>query len=106
MIWRKGGNAVPAQTTLPMLPDADLAEQFGDDLDGIRRYRLLQAVLVTGMTQREAAEESEFSERTVRNVLRAYAEGGLEALRSRRAVATRGTTAAEQALAAALEAEP
>jgi transposase len=97
---------VPAQTTLPTLTDADLAELFGDDLDGIRRYRLLHAVLVTGMTQREAAEESQISERTVRNVLRAYAEGGLEALRSRRVSSARATTPAEQALSAALEAEP
>src|SRR5262245_55622548 len=58
------------------------------------------------MTQREAAEENEISERTVRNVLRAYAEGGLEALRSRRISAARATTPAEQALIAALEAEP
>jgi transposase len=97
---------VPAQTTLPILTDEDLAEQFGDDLDGIRRYRLLQAVLIAGMTQREAAEENEISERTVRNVLHAYAKGGLEALRSRRTAATRAATQAEQALAAALAAEP
>jgi transposase len=89
-----------------MLTDEDLAEQFGDDLDGIRRYRLLQAVLIAGMTQREAAEENEISERTIRNVLRAYAEGGLEALRSRRTAASRAATHAEQALAAALAAEP
>jgi transposase len=97
---------VPTQTTLPTLTDAELAELFGDDLDGIRRYRLLHAVLVTGVTQREAAEENEISERTIRNVLRAYAEGGLEALRSRRISAVRAATPAEQALIAALEAEP
>ena len=97
---------MPAQTTLPTLTDADLAELFGDDLDGIRRYRLLHSVLVTGMRQREAAEANAISERTVRNVLRAYAEGGLEALRSRRVSALRGATPAEQALIAALEAEP
>ncbi|HET9222501.1 MAG TPA: AAA family ATPase, partial [Roseiflexaceae bacterium] len=51
-------------------------------------------------------EENEISERTVRNVLRAYAEGGLESLRSRRISAARATTPAEQALIAALEAEP
>jgi transposase len=97
---------VSAQTTLPILTDTDLAELFGDDLDGIRRYRLLHAVLVTGMTQREAAEENEISERTVRNVLRSYAEGGLEALRSRRVSGLREATPAEQALVSALEAEP
>src|SRR5262249_10820444 len=59
-------------------------ELFGDDTDGRRRYRLLHAILVEGMTQRQAAEVGQVSERTVRNVIRTYAQrGGLEALRSR-----------------------
>ncbi len=91
---------------LPTLSEEDLARFFGDDHDGPRRYRLLQAVLVVGMTQREAAEANQTSERTVRNVLRSYAEGGLEALRSRRVPRQRTGSPAEQALIAALEQEP
>jgi len=98
---------VPALPTLPVLSEEELIDLFGDDPDGLRRYRLLYAVLVDGMTQREAADANETSERTVRNVLRTYAEGGLDALRSRRAVSSqRAMTAAEQALATALAAEP
>ena len=100
------GNSVPALTTLPILTDEELLDFFGNDLDGMRRYRLLHAVLVAGRTQREAAEARQISERTVRNVLRAYAEGGLDALRSRRSPSQRGATPAEQALAEALAAEP
>ncbi len=58
------------------------------------------------MTQREAAEAHQTSERTVRNVLRSYTEGGLEALRSRRTPRQRTGSPAEQALIAALEQEP
>jgi transposase len=79
---------------------------FSDDLDAVRRYRLLYTVLVMGKTQREAAESGEISERTIRNILHAYAEGGLDALRSRRAPSQRSTTPAEQALVTVLAAEP
>jgi hypothetical protein len=58
------------------------------------------------MTQREAAQASQISERTVRNVLRAYTDGGLEALRSRRSAGQRTGSLAEQALVAALAQEP
>jgi transposase len=102
----EGGDSVHALQLLPTLSEEDLARFFGDDQDGPRRYRLLQAVLVEGMTQREAAEAHQTSERTVRNVLRSYTEGGLEALRSRRAPGQRTGSAAEQALIAALAQEP
>ena len=102
----EGGDSVHALPPLPMLAEEDLARLFGDDLDGLRRYRLLHAVLITGMTQREAAEANQISERTVRNVLRTYAGGGLEALHSRRTQRQRTGTLAEQALIAALAQEP
>jgi transposase len=102
----EGGDSVHALPLLPMLSEEDLAGLFGDDPDGLRRYRLLHAVLITGMTQREAAECNQISERTVRNVLRTYAGGGLEALRSRRVQRQRTGSMAEQALLAALAQEP
>src|SRR5919206_318200 len=75
---------MPAQPTLLPLTEAELSELFGDDADGRRRYELLRAVLVEGMTQRQAADAGQVSERTIRNIMRAYAQrGGLEALRSR-----------------------
>lgn len=95
--------ALPA---LPTLSEEDLIKYFGDDSDGIRRYRLVHAVLHEEMTQREAAELHQLSERTVRNVLHSYAEGGLEALRSRRGGRQRKESPAEQALIAAMAQEP
>jgi len=102
---------MPAQPTLLPLTEADLAELFGDDTDGLRRYQLLHAVLVEGMTQRQAAEASQVSERTVRNIMRAYAQrGGLEALRSRqpsgRSRRDRRPATFERALNTALAEEP
>ena len=46
---------MPTQPTLLPLTEAELAKLFGDDTDGLRRYQLLHAVLVEGMTQRQAA---------------------------------------------------
>ncbi|KPV47983.1 hypothetical protein SE17_40510 [Kouleothrix aurantiaca] len=37
---------MPAQLTFTPLSEADLSEMFQDDPDGLRRYRLLHAVLV------------------------------------------------------------
>jgi hypothetical protein len=75
---------VSVVANLPLLTDDDLELLFSGDSDGARRYRLLHAVLVRGMTQREAATEAHVSERTVRNVLRAYGRSGsLEVLRTR-----------------------
>lgn len=101
---------MPTQPTLPVLSEAELVDFFGEDPGAIRRYRLLQAVLLTGMTQRESAEAYDVSERTVRNILRTYAKGGLESLRSwqiapRRRRDRRGTTSV-QALTAALAEDP
>src|SRR5215212_5291729 len=94
-------------SSLPLLSEHELLNHFGDDQAARRRYQLLHAVLIMGMTQREAAEVNKVSERTVRNVLRSYASGkGLEALHSRRTKLRyrQGprTSAAEQALAEAL----
>src|SRR5690349_2342797 len=107
--WR---TPMPAQhPTLLPLTEAELSELFGDDTDGLRRYQLLHAVLAEGMTQRQAAEAGNVSERTVRNIMRAYTQsGGLEALRSRQP-AGRGRRAGrpvafERALATALAEEP
>src|SRR5262245_41895908 len=103
---------MPAQQpTLLPLTEAELAELFGDDADGLRRYQLLHAVLAEGMTQRQAAEAGQVSERTVRNIMRAYTQsGGLEALRSRqsggRSRRDRRPIAFERALATALAEEP
>lgn len=102
---------MPAQLTLLPLTEADLSELFGDDTDGLRRYQLLHAVLVEGMTQRQAAESGEVSERTVRNIMRAYAQrGGLEALRSRQPSSRnrhdRRPAIFERALSTALAEEP
>jgi hypothetical protein len=103
---------MPAQhPTLLPLTEAELSELFGDDADGLRRYQLLHAVLAEGMTQRQAAEVAQVSERTVRNIIRTYAQGGgLEALRSRqpsgRGRRTGRPAAFERALAAALAEEP
>ncbi len=102
---------MPAQPTLLPLTEAELSELFGDDTDGLRRYQLLHAVLVEGMTQRQAAEASQVSERTVRNIMRAYTQrGGLEALRSRqtsnRSRRDRRPATFERALSTALAEEP
>lgn len=71
-------------TTLPILSDDDLSTFFGNDAGGIRRYRLLSAILVQGLTQREAARSTGVSERTIRNVLHSYTRSGrLESLKSR-----------------------
>jgi transposase len=88
------------------LTEPELLAFFTDDVDAQRRYRLLYTLLVDGMTQREAAGAHAVSERTVRNVLRAYSDGGLDALRSRRGASQRPTTPAELAIADALAAEP
>jgi hypothetical protein len=63
------------------------------------------------MTQRQAAEAGQVSERTVRNILRSYAQrGGLEALRSQqpsgRSRRDRRPATFERALGAALAEEP
>src|SRR5437773_8162737 len=97
--------------TLPLLSESELLTHFGDDQAALRRYRLLHAVLIMGMTQREAADTHAVSERTVRNVLRSYSSGaGLESLRSRRARLRRQrgrrASSVEQALATALAEEP
>jgi hypothetical protein len=102
---------MPAQPTLLPLTEAELSELFSDDTDGLRRYQLLHAVLVEGMTQRQAAEAGQVSERTVRNIMRAYTQrGGLEALRSRqpggRSRRDRRPVMFERALGAALAEEP
>src|SRR5215212_2866437 len=102
---------MPTQPTLLPLTEAELMELFGHDTDGLRRYQLLHAVLVEGMTQRQAADASQVSERTVRNIMRAYAQrGGLEALRSRqpsgRSRRDRRPAMFERALGTALAEEP
>ena len=102
---------MPTQPTLLPLTEAELTELYGDDTDGLRRYQLLHAVLVEGMTQRQAADAGQVSERTVRNIMRAYTQrGGLEALRSRqpsgRSRRDRRPVIFEQALGAALAEEP
>jgi len=102
---------MPALPTFTPLSETDLAALFEDDTEGLRRYRLLHAVLVKGMTQREAAITAEVSERTVRNILRAYSQsGGLEALRSHPATGRRRRdrrpAASERALASALAEAP
>jgi len=102
---------MPALPTFTPLSETDLAALFDDDTEGLRRYWLLHAVLVEGMTQREAANTAEVSERTVRNILRAYSQsGGLEALRSRPATSRRRRdrrpAANERALASALAEDP
>src|SRR5262245_9071020 len=102
---------MPALPTLPLLSEDELTTFFGDDTDGLRRYQLLRALLTQGMTQREAADANGVSERTVRNILRAYTRsGGLEILRSRpvagRRRRSRRPLPAEQALADALAEEP
>jgi hypothetical protein len=102
--------SVSVVANLPLLTDDDLELLFSGDSDGARRYRLLHAVLVRGMTQREAATEAHVSERTVRNVLRAYGRSGsLEVLRTRSGAArrrSRRAAAIEEALAQALAEEP
>src|SRR5690349_18265829 len=108
VMWRI---PMPVQPSLLPLTEAELLDLFGDDTDGIRRYQLLHAVLAEGMTHRQAAEAGQVSERTVRNIVRAYTQnGGLEALRSRqpssRAKRDRRPAAFERALAAALAEEP
>lgn len=101
---------MPTQATFIPLSETELSEQFGDNQEGLRRYRLLQSVLAEGKTQREAAELGKVSERTVRNVLRAYTHsGGLQALRSRQATSRkrdRRPAAFERALADALADTP
>ncbi len=70
--------------TLPFLSGEELQTFFNADSNGLRRYRLLHAMLVDHMTQREAAQAVGVSERTVRNVLQAFTRSGhIEALRSR-----------------------
>src|SRR6266540_3396613 len=102
---------MPALPTFTPLSETDLDALFEDDTEGLRRYWLLHAVLVKGLTQREAAITAEVSERTVRNILRAYSQsGGLEALRSHPATGRRRRdrrpAASERALASALAEAP
>lgn len=101
---------MPVQPLFTPLSEADLSEVFRNDADGLRRYRLLHAVLADNLTHREAAAAFAVSERTVRNVLRAYSQGGaLEALRSRPARSRRRDRRAptiERALAHALAEDP
>jgi transposase len=102
---------MPALPTFTPLSEADLAALFDDDAEGLRRYWTLHAVLAKGCTQREAALTGRVSERTVRNILRAYTQsGGLEALRSRpagqRRRRDRRPAVVERALASALAEEP
>lgn len=101
----------PLPSSLPILSDDELERLFEDDVEAIRRYRLLHAVLVLGVSQREAAAQQHVSERTVRNVLSLYRRGtSLEALRSRRSAARRGQSRRwdtfEPALSAALAEDP
>lgn len=97
-------------TTFTPLSDTDLSELFHNDAEGLRRYRLLHAILAEGKTQREAAAAGHVSERTIRNILRAYTQrGGLQALRSRPAGQRRRERRPnpfEQVLATALAEEP
>ena len=102
---------MPARPTFTPLPEAELSELFHNDPEGLRRYHLLHALLVEGKTQREAAELGQVSERTVRNILRAYSQSsGLEALRSRsklgRRKRDRRPSEVERALASALAEDP
>lgn len=96
--------------TLPQLAPDELDALYNGDPDGARRYKILRAVLVRGLTQREAAAEAGVSERTVRNVLRAYMRSGsLEALRTRAPASRRWsahTAAGEEALATAMAEDP
>ena len=96
--------------SLPLLSESELIDRFGNDQAVLRRYQLLHAVLVMGMTQRDAADANGVSERTVRNVLRSYNSLGLDALHSRHATRRRRRDrrmdSAEQALAGALAEEP
>jgi hypothetical protein len=96
---------------LPILNDDDLVTTFGADLDGIRRYRVLAAVLLYGASQCEAAATFGISERTVRNMLYAYRrEGGIDGIRSTFSTERCGVKQRrdeyEVALVAALEEEP
>lgn len=101
---------MPAQATFTPLPEADLSDLFHDDPEGLRRYHLLAMLLAEGKTQREAAAAGQVSERTVRNILRAYTQGGgLSALRSRTLAGRRRERRPplyERALAGALAEEP
>src|SRR5262249_4029033 len=104
-------DSMAAQPTLLPLTQDELADLFDGDAHRLRRYQLLHAVWVEGMTQRQAAESGQVSERTVRNIMRAYTQsGGIEALRSRqisgRGRRDRRPAAFERALAAALAEEP
>lgn len=97
--------------TLPLLSEDDLAVSFSNDQNGIRRYRILHAVLNVGISQREAAEQAGVSERTVRNILQSYRrEGSIERMRERgnapRRVSTERANWYEPALASALAEDP
>jgi hypothetical protein len=95
---------------LPTLDEAELAARFGSNREALSRYRLLAAILVQGVPQREAAANAGVSERTARNILRAFRQHGLAALAgprpgARRAIPRRWERF-EPALAQALAADP
>ena len=97
--------------TIPLLDDEHLSDLFGDDSEGIRRYRIVYAVVVDGVSQRQAAEAAGVSERTVRNVLQLFRHGGsVERLRSRasapRRISTQRAKLFEPVLAAVLAEAP
>lgn len=89
--------------------EEQLDATFGTDTDGIQRYRMLEAVLVRGLSQRGAAQVVGVSERTLRNTLRLYRSGDINRLRSRvaaRRINPRRAAHYEPALAAALNELP
>jgi transposase len=67
---------------LPALSSADLARVFHADPLGAQRYRVIQDILVRGLTQAQAAETHGISARSVRLYLARFNRGGLRALRS------------------------
>ena len=97
--------------TLPLLSDDDLAVSFGGDHEMIGRYRILCAVLIGGLAQREAAEQAGVSERTVRNVLQSYRRAGsIVRMREQSSAPRQASTVRinwyEPALASALAEDP
>lgn len=95
---------------LPNLSDEELAQQFADDAEARRRYLLLHDVINRRAGQRDAAEQHGLSERTVRNILQSYRQGGLESLRTKRITPRRQVSRQSEdfaeALAEALVQEP
>jgi transposase len=73
-----------ADAELPRLSSAELVARFGADEAALRRYRMLVALLREGRPAGEVARTFGVSRESLRRLRRAFQQGGLAALQSRK----------------------